>query len=165
MRALLLTLLLPCLSLYSQDFPAKSLGVRGGEMSGITYRHLKTDYTGSELLLSFRDDGLQATFLRQKLRPTLGELGKNFWFVNGYGLHAGFTYENEFNVLFSRYIYEDKKLSPLLGVDGYLGLEYRFREIPLSMGIDYKPYFEFSGYDFFSIRLWDTAFMIKYNFD
>jgi hypothetical protein len=165
MRTLLLLLgFLVSVMVSAQDEPMHSVGVRGGENSGITYRHFHGDFMAAEAMLSFRRDGLQATFLREHFKPTLGELGHNFYFISGYGVHAGFVNTSEFKFLFSTYEYPNVRISPLAGVDGYLGLEYRFKEVPIILGVDYKPYFEFSGYDFFSIHLWDTALMIKYVF-
>jgi hypothetical protein len=165
MRILIISLsLLSSLLLSAQDEPRHCIGVRGGDMSGISYRHYRSEFEGTDLLLSFREDGAQLCFLHENYKPTLGELGKNFWFVSGYGAHAGFVNSHEFRFLFSRFEYPDPRISPLVGIDGYLALEYHFRELPLIFGLDYKPYFELSGYDFFSLQLWDTAIMIKYVF-
>ncbi len=60
--------------------------------------------------------------------------------------------------------YPGRKLSPLLGIDAYAGIEYRFESIPAVIGVDMKPFFEFSLYQFYKMNLWDMALTAKYRF-
>ena len=62
------------------------------------------------------------------------------------------------------YELEDFRFTPLLGLDGLIGLEYRFPEFPLLISVDAKPYFEYSTIQIFSIYLQSIGFSIKYRF-
>jgi hypothetical protein len=76
----------------------------------------------------------------------------------------GFTNSQSYEHLFRTVYNPDRKFSPLLGLDGYLGMEYHFPGIPVQVGIDYKPFFEFSLYQYFQMSAWDLAFTLKYKF-
>jgi len=58
----------------------------------------------------------------------------------------------------------EKRFSPLIGLDGFLGIEYHFPGIPVLVGLDYKPFFEMSLYQYFQMSAWDVAFTLKYKF-
>lgn len=91
------------------------------------------------------------------------------WFY-GLGAHIGFYNEGYYGYKCDRDGYYDKDGDwhrgeckdryTTVGIDGILGLEYQFNEIPFSIGLDIKPYFDFVGRgDHFG----DGAFSIRYN--
>ena len=147
----------------AQDFP-KAVGVRGGWTAGLTYRQFLDPTLAYEGILSFRNSGMQFTVLRQKFEPALQHISDDFFFTYGYGGHVGFLYSNSFKFLFREIHYDSNRFSPLIGVDGYLGIEYHFPTLPFQVGLDYKPFFDFSLYQFFHLGLGDTAFTLKYTF-
>lgn len=150
--------------LNAQNF-SREAGLRGGATSGFTYRHYLNDHLSYEGILSFRGSGMQFTLLRQIHEGSFVELGQYFHFLYGFGAHTGFFFDDTYKVFGSReYFFPGRKFSPLLGLDGYAGIEYRLESYPVVIGIDYKPYFEFSLYQFFRLNLWDLAFTIKYRF-
>lgn len=146
-----------------QDF-VRAAGVRGGLTSGITYRQFIEPQLSYEAMMSFRENGLQLTVLRQLFEPALLNLSDEFFFVHGYGGHIGFTYTDRYRFVYRDIYYADRKFSPQVGVDAYLGLEYHFPGLPVQVGLDYKPFFSFSLYQFFSLHLGDAAFTLKYTF-
>lgn len=149
---------------FSQNY-IREAGVRGGLTSGLTYRHYLNDNLAYEALLSFRNGGLQMTILRQIREVTLTEYADNLYFTYGFGAHAGFFYTNKYSFLwYNDFYYTDRKFSPVLGVDGYAGIEYRLTSFPLTLGLDYKPFFEFSSQQFFRLRIWDLGLTVKYRF-
>jgi hypothetical protein len=56
------------------------------------------------------------------------------------------------------------RTSFIAGLDGLAGLEYRFVNVPVSLGIEVKPYFDFFGPKFFYLQPFDFAFTAKYHF-
>lgn len=141
----------------------RNAGVRGGITAGFTYRNYMDESNALEGILSFRLNGLQVTGLREFFMPKLEEYSENIYMVWGYGAHAGTTYADSWN-FGTRTYFSSRKFSPVIGIDGFAGLEYRIREFPLVVGIDYKPFFELSANRFFNLQIWDLAFSLKYAF-
>ena len=142
----------------------RDAGVRGGTFPSIGYRQYSTDNNYSEVLLSLNRNAIRVTFLKEFTQPALHEFSQNLYFIYGYGAHSGFSRTERYRVLNRTYFYNHYRYSPVFGIDGYLGLEYRFSEFPFIIGIDIKPFFEYSINQFFSLFLYDTAFILKYKF-
>ncbi len=143
----------------------KEVGIRGGITSGITYRQYLEHNFSYEGLLSFRQDGLQFTLLRQIHEQALLDVSDNLYIVYGYGAHVGFFYASDYKMfIYNRIYYPERRFSPVVGIDGYGALEYRMSSYPLSFALDYKPFFEVSTYQFFKISIWDMALAVKYRF-
>lgn len=159
----LIILLFLTVSLKGQEY-FRAVGVRGGLTAGITYRQFLDPELAYEGIASFRRGGLQFTVLRQHFEPVLWRISDEFFLTYGYGGHMGFSYTNTYKYFFKEYYYSEKKFSPLVGIDGYLGFEYHFPSIPVQIGIDLKPFFEFNLMEFFNMSIWDAAFTLKYNF-
>jgi hypothetical protein len=147
----------------AQDY-YRAVGTRGGMTAGITYRQFLDPGLAYEGIVSFRNSGMQFTILRQRFEPVLWNIADEFFFTYGYGGHVGFLYSNKFRFFFREIYYDNKKFSPLAGMDGYIGIEYHFPGLPLQIGLDYKPFFDFSFYQFFTLSLGDGAFTLKYTF-
>jgi len=163
MKKLFYLILLFSLPAAAQDY-SKAVGLRGGLSSGFTYRKYLEPEIAYEGLLCFRQGGMQFTIMRQNFRPAMFEFSEDFYFTYGYGAHVGFNYTDNFHIMFHEYTYYEKRISPLVGIDGYAGLEYHIPVIPIQVGIDMKPFFEFSIYEIFRLVPWDLAFTIKYIF-
>ncbi len=165
MKKIFLPILLAiCLSSQSQ-YSGREVGIRGGITSGITYRQYLEDNFSYEGLLSFRQYGLQFTLLRQIHEQALFDVSDNLYMVYGYGAHAGFFYDSEYKLfMYNRVYYPERRFSPVIGIDGFGALEYRLSSFPLTIALDYKPFFEISAYQFFKISIWDIAFAVKYRF-
>jgi hypothetical protein len=163
MRNLIFLILLFSLPVHAQNY-FRAVGIRGGFSSGFTYRQHLDPELAYEGLLSFRQGGLQFTALRQHIQPAPFQFSDDFYFIYGYGGHLGFNYTDHYVFMFNEYYYSEKRFSPLIGLDGFLGLEYHIPTIPVQVGLDLKPFFEFSIFEFFRIIPWDFAFTIKYIF-
>ena len=151
-------------SVNSQNFQREA-GVRGGLTSGFTYRQYLDDYLSYESILSFREEGMQFTLIRQIHEESNAfDMGPNLHFIYGVGGHLGFFFTDSYSSLGYEHFYPQKKFSPVVGIDAYAALEYRLETYPISFGLDYKPFFEVSVFQFFKMRLWDMAFTIKYRF-
>jgi hypothetical protein len=163
MKKLIYLILMFGLPAAAQDY-TRAAGLRGGLSSGLTYRQHLVPELAYEGLLSFRHGGLQFTVLRENIKPAAFEFSEDFFFTYGYGGHVGFNYTDHYVIMFHEYNYYERRFSPLIGVDGYVGLEYRIPVIPIQAGIDLKPFFEFSLFEIFRLVPWDFAFTIKYIF-
>ena len=67
------TLILLSMEAAGQDF-SRSVGIRGGLSSGVTYRQFLNPELAYEGLMSFRKGGLQFTILREHFRPTMWQV-------------------------------------------------------------------------------------------
>jgi hypothetical protein len=165
MNKLLIPILLAINFLTSAQYSGKEVGMRGGITSGFTYRQYLENNFSYEGLLSFRQDGIQFTLLRQVHEQTLFDFSDKLYLVSGYGAHAGFFYDSKYRFFFFNQVqYPERRFSPVIGIDGYGALEYRLSSFPLTVALDYKPFFEISPYQFFKISIWDLAFAVKYRF-
>ncbi len=132
-----------------------SIGLRGGYSAGIFYRYYMNSANSIRVLLSTRDEGLQVTLLREYYQA----LPNNFSFVYGFGGHLGYTGWNDYSNG-----NRDNQQRAVVGVDGLVGLDYNFREVPLSIGIEAKPFIDFGGeHDFYAMPL-DFALTFRVNF-
>ncbi|MCF8229393.1 MAG: hypothetical protein K9G58_02900 [Bacteroidales bacterium] len=144
------------------------LGVRGGASSGVTVKIFKSEFKALEGLLSFRSRGVQLTALIETYRPVYLKHTDRVYFFSGLGAHVGYVGSKDDGFLNSNVFnsnYFSRRYAPVLGLDGIVGLEYRFREIPLVVAVDYKPFFELFGRNFFNIHVWDFGISIKYVFN
>ena len=157
-------MLISGLALQAQ-FSSSSIGLRGGGLSGISFKYADEDMKGFELIAGGKDGGFVFTGLLEHYRPiATGTMNGFFMFIGG-GAHAGYSrYEEYF------YKYEDgtqyhghsEDVDPVFGGDFILGGEYRFESIPLILSLDYKPYFELFGRKDFRLDLWDIGFSVRY---
>ena len=111
------------LSSNAQDMYGQSLGVRGGFLSGVTYKHF-LDFAGAiEGIVGFNFENGRVT--------TLTGLYEQHFFLNyntnlyaGGGLTLGFN-SNDFRMI----------------AEGIVGIEYLVPRFPISFSLDYKPAF------------------------
>lgn len=116
-----------------------ALGLRLGYSVGITAKMNIDASKAIEGLIHFRPQGLGLTLLWEK-HTTAMNIQELQWFY-GAGVHAGIWYEDRRqNIpLFS----EDAEF--LAGVDGIIGIEYTFIDIPFCASLDYKPLLNIIG--------------------
>lgn len=145
-------LLLTTQSAFSQDYRT-AIGLRAGGPNGLTIKHFTKPKVAVEGIISSRWRGLGVTGLIEGHTRAFGINRLNFYY--GAGGHIYFWGESKRD--FSPY-----KRSSVVGIDGILGLEYNFREIPINIGIDWKPTFNLNVDDGF----WgdDGAISIRYTF-
>lgn len=125
-------------SLEAQNYKT-GIGGRIGFFNGFTIKHFIQNDKALEGLLSFRWNGFVITGLYEYQKPLKGV--KNLdWFV-GIGGHAGFWDAGY-------YYWRDRRDSySVIGMDLIGGLEYTFDEVPINIGLDWKPAFNFIGDD------------------
>ena len=118
----------------------KALGVKMYP-SAISYKSFTSDNKAIEVLGYITLDGFRTTVLMEKYSP-FASTDQLSWYV-GYGGHIGVWSE------------EWKKNNPThnagiaLGVDGILGLDYKIKNAPLNLSLDWQPSFNFVGSSYF----------------
>lgn len=136
MKRLVILAILICSILYSQA-QSKSinssnyqtaLGVKIWNGGGITFKHFFTGTHAGELIGYFWNQGTRFTGLYEIHGPVSGAAGLK-WYI-GPGAHVGFYNTKHGDGSF-------------VGLDGVLGLDYKFRGAPINMSLDWQPSFEF----------------------
>jgi hypothetical protein len=125
-------------SLNAQEYKT-GLGGRVGFFNGFTIKHFVKNDKALEGLLSFRWNGFVITGLYEHQRP-FKEVKNLDWFI-GIGAHVGFWDRGKYY-----WNYYDDSHS-IVGMDLIGGLEYTFDEVPINLGLDWKPAFNFIGDD------------------
>jgi hypothetical protein len=124
----------------AQDYQT-GIGLRGGAWSGITVKHFLSEKTAVEGILDSRWHGFNLTGLYE-IHNTAFDTERLNWYY-GVGAHLGF-YDSQYKKWG-----DNSGNYALVGIDGILGLEYNFKEIPFNISIDWKPTFNLVGYSGF----------------
>jgi hypothetical protein len=165
--SIFLGLILILSSVVNGQYGNRQAGLRTGVRSGIFYQ--VTSYSGNaeigyNALLSFNNNGLQLTGLRIIYETALTDISPDLFFAWGYGGHIGFIYTDHLGFLGERYSFQGERFCPVLGADGWLAAEYRFRDIPLNISLNLKPYVELTIPSFVKIMPGDIGISISYVF-
>jgi hypothetical protein len=164
---LALIIILGSTTISSGQYLNRQAGLRSGVTGGLFIQYSESSgnaETGLYGLLSFRENGLQVTGLRIFYETSLSEVSPDLYFTWGYGGHAGFVITNRLTFLGERYYFRGDRFCPLIGIDAWAGLEYRFTTIPLSLGLNIKPYIELTFPSFVSIVPVDLGISVAYTF-
>jgi hypothetical protein len=130
-------LMLGSLSTNAQDY-VNSVGVRAGLSQGLTFKHFMTTNDAVEGLLATRWGGFNLTGLYE--RHTAPFDVDRLYFFYGAGAHLG-VWNGDVTPWF-----DDNTSHVVIGIDGILGLEYVFSEVPFNVALDWKPGFNLIGY-------------------
>jgi hypothetical protein len=107
----------------------------------ITIKHFIADDKALEGLAYIGSDGFRATGLYEFYGDISGVDGLK-WYA-GPGAHIGFWSSSWTSK------YPDRNSSVAIGVDGVLGLDYKFTGAPIDLSLDWQPSFNFVGYSYF----------------
>ena len=144
--------LLTATQLNAQDYKT-GIGMRFGLSNGITARHNIDQYKAIEGILSFRWHGFNLTGLYELQYEDAFKVDHLNWYFGG-GANIGIAqdeyYENDKEQTGSQLI---------LGIDGVIGMEYNFNEVPLNISLDWKPLVNLTGADFIAD---EVAFSVRY---
>lgn len=124
-------------SLNAQEYKT-SLGLRAGLPYGVTVKHFLNKENALEGILASRWQGFIITGLYENEHWTGQYPGLN-WFWGG-GAHIGFWDAGNNPNLKSTYY------GSVIGLDGVIGLEYTFDEVPINLSLDLMPTFNLLGY-------------------
>jgi len=152
---------------FAQDYKT-GIGLRGGWIGGLTVKHFLKEGKALEGIFSsgWGWRGYQITGLYEIHKAAFTKDGaEGFYWFYGAGAHFGGGYKHlkyYSTGLYSGY-YETHNYVTF-GIDGIFGLEYKINEIPVTLGLDLKPFIEFSNYRGYPFRFWDGAFSIRFVF-
>jgi hypothetical protein len=141
------------LGLFAQDYNT-GIGIRAGTSNGLTVKHFIGKNSLIEGIFITRRQGYNFTGLYEIYRPAFNVNRLN-WFY-GFGAHIGSYRGGE-----ERRIDEDSN-EWLFGIDGIIGMEYNFVDIPFNISLDWKPAIDFTG----GFYPWgdEVAFSLRYIF-
>jgi hypothetical protein len=105
-----------------------ALGVKVWDGGGISFKQFVNGNNALELIGYFWNRGSRITGLYEIHGPITGASGLQ-WYI-GPGAHIGF-----YNTKYGDGVFA--------GLDGVLGLDYKFKGAPINMSIDWQPSFEF----------------------
>jgi hypothetical protein len=125
----------------SRDTYTNSIGLRLGTENGITYKHFYRPTWAFEGMLTSGYRALVATALVEKHYEIFKTEGFNLFF--GGGAHLGHWgrvayYRGGNEDPYYRTYYD----TPSAGIDGIFGVEYKFPDVPFTVGADIKPYID-----------------------
>jgi hypothetical protein len=163
------------LALSAIIFPAmaqenmKQAGFRFGNTTGFTGRIITENNFAFEGILGFREGGMQVYGLFESRKPLYLNRVDNMFLYFGCGAHIGFVHWNEYDKHYDPYhdYYDDNydwHIGAAFGLDGIIGMEYSFVNAPISMAVDFKPFFELYGPFLMKVNFWDFGFHVRYNF-
>ena len=124
----------------AQDYTT-GIGIRGGLYNGIAIKHFIGIKSAFEVILATRWQGYNITGLYEIHTQAFNTPHLNFYY--GFGGHLGVW--NGANVSWVN----DNLNHTVIGVDGILGLEYNFKEVPFNISVDWKPALNLIGYSGF----------------
>ncbi|WP_153796116.1 hypothetical protein [Foetidibacter luteolus] len=122
----------------------RALGLKFPGGFSVSYKQFLTETNNVEVLGTFKGGGFRLTGLYEFNFYTLDVEGLS-WFV-GPGAHIGFGKEDQLSA-------ENKtttKNTADLGIDGIIGLDYKFRDLPLNVSLDWQPSIVIAGNTNFS---------------
>ena len=125
---------------YAQDYNT-GIGVRAGFANGLTIKHFIGSNAALEGIIASRWRGFEITGLYE-LHYNAFNTPRLNWYI-GFGGHFGYWNGN-----YANWGNPGENYS-VIGVDGILGLEYNFIEVPINISLDWKPAFNIIGYSGF----------------
>jgi hypothetical protein len=105
-----------------------ALGVKVWDGGGISFKHFLNGNKALELIGYFWNQGTRITGLYEIHGPINGATGLQ-WYI-GPGAHIGFYNTKNGDGAF-------------IGIDGVLGLDYKFNGAPINVSLDWQPSIEF----------------------
>ena len=149
----LLILVAGAKQLNAQDYNT-GIGVRiGGLTSGITVKHFVSPNSALEGIVGFAHRSFVITGLYEGHRSIQNAEGLR-WLYGG-GAHVGFFRYGGYYYAYryrgdNYYVLEPGRSRTIAGLDFILGLDYKFKNAPVNVGLDIKPFVDFydgaSGY-------------------
>ncbi len=108
---------------------------------GVTLKHFIKPKAALEGISYFYNYGSRITGLYEFYGNINGANGLK-WYA-GPGAHVGFwndTWKKE---------YPTRDANVAIGIDGVLGLDYKFKDAPINISVDWQPSYNIAGYSYF----------------
>lgn len=117
-----------------------ALGIKvWNDGGGITLKHFVGNNNALEGIGYFWNGGSRITGLYEFHYDIAGAEGLK-WYI-GPGAHVGF-YNSYY---YDRHYYNGRTSGSFVGIDGVLGLDYKFNGVPINLSLDWQPSFEFGN--------------------
>lgn len=160
---ILLFILLWSLKGFAQDYN-KAIGVKTGPYWGVNFKALKENERGYEFLVINKNAGLTVKGLTMFHTPAMPKKTSQLFAFYGFGGHLGYYRKKKVYNFFKPYRepYTYRGDIFVFGVDGLVGLEYRFLKYPFTVKMDLQPNFEFLGPNFFNVSFEQAGFTLSY---
>ncbi|MBD8489614.1 hypothetical protein IFO69_12735 [Echinicola sp. CAU 1574] len=131
------------------------VGLRAGVTNGLTVKHFLGYDAAIEGILHTRWKGLVITGLYE-VHKDVREIRGLKWFYGG-GAHLG-TWGDKSDPPFD----DPKDDYTVFGIDGIIGLDYKFVDAPVNLSLDYKPAFNLTD----NVGWWgdEIALSIRFTF-
>ncbi|WP_215225274.1 hypothetical protein [Echinicola shivajiensis] len=132
------------------------VGLRAGVTNGLTVKQFLTYDAAVEGIIHTRWKGLLVTGLYE-VHKDIREIQGLKWFYGG-GAHLG-TWGKKTNPPFD----SDETEYTVFGIDGIIGLDYKFVDAPVNLSLDYKPAYNFTD----GVTWWgdELALSIRFTFN
>lgn len=130
------------------------VGARLGFFNGITAKHFVSNNNAIEGILNFRWHGAIVTGLYEWQNPLPSAPGFDYFL--GIGAHVGFFDSGKYG-----WDSDETGNFTIVGADVIAGLEYTFPTAPFTIGLDYKPAFNFIGDNHF----WGDGFALSLRYN
>lgn len=118
-----------------------AIGLRAGTSAGFDVKHFVNRYNAIEGLVESRWNGVNFVGLYEWQKGPIDSNGIE-WFI-GVGGHIGTWNTRHYNPWFNE---PYPRSYHVAGVDGIIGLEYTFRDVPINLAVDYRPSFNITEY-------------------
>ncbi len=115
-----------------------ALGVKVWDGAGISLKHFFNSNNAGELIGYFWRNGVRFTGLYE-IHGNFSDASGLKWYI-GPGVHVGF-YDDRHYHKHDRFYHTGHATA---GIDGVIGLDYKFKGAPINMSIDWQPSFEFA---------------------
>lgn len=153
----LCSLLLIGLSSKAQDYQT-AVGLKfGGYENGLSIKYFSSSNVSLEGILGFRSHGVVITGLYELNQEAFNVADLKFYY--GAGAHIGSEGAGVYHSYGTDRVYDETHL--LLGIDGVVGLEYKFPEAPIAVSLDLDPRIELATGPFVDIA---PGLGLKYTF-
>lgn len=140
----------------SQSYQS-AIGVRiGGLSDGITLKHFISHSSALEGILSIGNRTFIVTGLYELQTPV--DHSQLFYLYYGVGAHVGFFQDGGYYYYHNNLIYSSESV---FGIDGIVGLSYKFKTVPINVSMDFKPFIDFTDG---SKKYFDGGLSIRYTF-
>jgi hypothetical protein len=107
----------------------QAIGIKFPGGFSVTYKKFVTDTHSMEAQLTSWNKGFRLAGLYEFNFYTFNDVEGLGWFV-GPGAHVGF-WKDQYS--------KDYNSKADLGIDGIIGLDYKFKDIPINVSIDWEP--------------------------
>lgn len=114
-----------------------AIGLRAGSGNGLTVKHFIQDNAALEGLLYTRWRGFLVTGLYE-IHKDISDVKGLQWFYGG-GAHIGSWNAGNHNTPWG----DRNRSYTIIGLDGIIGLDYKFTDAPINLSLDWKPAINF----------------------